>query len=88
MASTGFDYNSPVNVALREWLAANGVDAKDVPVDSHIEYNGHVLTLEVYARGSDGRIIPIRKTRTISDPTPPPEILSAWPERVTSGDLQ
>jgi hypothetical protein len=88
MASTGFDYNSPVNVALREWLTANGVDVKDVPIDSHIEYNGRALTLEVYLRSGDGRIVPTRQTRIVSPVTPPPEILSAWPERMAFGDQQ
>lgn len=86
MVSTGFDFNSPVNVALREWLTANGVDPKDVPVDSTIEYDGSGLKLEVYARGADGQSILMRVTRTVSPVTPPPEILSVWPERVKSGD--
>lgn len=82
MASTGFDFNSPVNVALRGWLTANDVDPNDVPIDSTIEYDGHGLKLEVYVRGDDGSGIPMRRTRTVSPVTPPPEILSAWPGRV------
>lgn len=69
--------------AVCTWLACNGIDPNDVPIDSTIVVNEHTITLDVYARNEAGAITvdpqaegPVIARRTFPCVSRPPE---AWP---------
>lgn len=72
--------------AICEWLAANGIKPRDVPIDGDARIADGALTIEVFVRDEDGRIqlnphcpdTVMRQVVTVPVVVPPTPAVELW----------